>query len=507
VVVGGFIRNGQTPTPVSDRVYQLVNGVWQPLPSLNHGRAAAAAAVVGDKIVVMGGQANEQEVLPAEVFDGAHWHDAAPMHTSRDHLAAVADDHFVYAVGGRVLTANKNLASFERYDPTTDQWQQLPNLPTPRGGLGAAVVGSRLVALGGEGVASALGNVEAFDFTTATWASLPAMPTPRHGMAVLVLGNALYAIDGGAGAGHFNSTPTNETVQLSPVPAGGWTTLRAAPTARQQVASTVAFGKLWILGGLTSDATSTAAAEAYDPAVNQWEVGPSLPRALDHSMAVTYRGVPVVIGGFVRNGQTPTPVSDHVYQLVNGTWQALPSLNHARAAGAAAVVGDRIVVVGGQANEQLVSATEVFDGTHWHDVAPMPTPRDHLAAAADDHYVYAVGGRVLTANKNLAAVERYDPTANSWQTLPPLPAATGGLGATIVGNRLIALGGEGVAQALNNVQAFAFATNTWSNLAAMPTARHGMAVLGIGNAVYAIDGGAAAGHFNSTATSEMLAFS
>ena len=51
----------------------------------------------------------------------------------------------------------------------------------------------------------------------------------------------------------------------------------------------------------------------------------------------------------------------------------------------AAVVGDDIIVSGGQANHQLVKDTEMFDGTKWKEIAPLPTPRDHLAAVSDGH--------------------------------------------------------------------------------------------------------------------------
>ena len=46
-----------------------------------------------------------------------------------------------------------------------------------------------------------------------------------------------------------------------------------------------------------------------------------------------------------------------------------------RAAAAAAVVGDKIVVVGGQADGKLVPQTEVYeDGEGWTDVDEIPTP-------------------------------------------------------------------------------------------------------------------------------------
>ncbi len=124
------------------------------------------------------------------------------------------------------------------------------------------------------------------------------------------------------------------------------------------------------------------------------------------------------------------------------TWVDLPPLNEPRAAGAAAVVGDRIVVAGGQANGALVPTTEVFDGTKWTTVSDIPTPREHLAGVSDGTYFYAIGGRDLASDQNTAAVERFDPAAGTWTTLPAMPTPRGGLGAAFIDGRIVAVGGE-----------------------------------------------------------------
>ncbi len=116
--------------------------------------------------------------------------------------------------------------------------------------------------------------------------------------------------------------------------------------------------------------------------------------------AVTYQGDPVVIGGFVPGAELTSKQSDRVYVLHDDQWELLPPLNRARAAAAAAVVGNKIVVVGGQADGKLVRETEVFDGQRWTVAADIPTPREHLGAASDGRYLYAVGGRNLSADKN-----------------------------------------------------------------------------------------------------------
>ena len=216
---------------------------------------------------------------------------------------------------------------------------------------------------------------------------------------------------------------SHSTAAAPPPPKSGlWHALPSAPTARQQVGATVSNGKLWVLGGLTTVGTSTAKVEAYDPASRQWTSGPDLPLPLHHLMAVTYHNQLVVMGGWVPSGgDVEANVSKRVFALENDKWTELAPMLAPRAAGAAAVVGDDIVVSGGQANHQLVKDTEMFDGTKWTEIAPLPTPRDHLAAVSDGRYYYAIGGRMLSSDKNSGAFERYDPVANTWQALHNLP--------------------------------------------------------------------------------------
>ena len=142
-----------------------------------------------------------------------------------------------------------------------------------------------------------------------------------------------------------------------------WRRVHDIPTARQQMAAVAADGTVWVLGGLTDNA-ATAKVEGYDPAIDTWKSGPDLPLALHHEMAVNYNGVLVVLGGWSPVGPNLTGVtSDRVFALQQGSWVELPHLNRPRAAGAAAVVGNNLVVMGGQAGGQLVTTTEVFDGT------------------------------------------------------------------------------------------------------------------------------------------------
>ena len=135
-----------------------------------------------------------------------------------------------------------------------------------------------------------------------------------------------------------------------------------------------------------------------------------------------------------------------------GKWVDGPPLLHPRGAGGAAVVGNKIIVVGGHTGnpEQLVTQTEVYDGTRWSDAADIPVPGDHLAVTADSSYLYAVGGRKFSAGSNTDVVQRYDPKANRWTALTPAPQPVGGAGAAVVNGQLIVVGGENAHQRLRH---------------------------------------------------------
>jgi N-acetylneuraminic acid mutarotase len=184
VVIGGFMPDASqaSGSVTSNRVYRLSGNAWEPMPALNHARAAGAAAVVGNKIVVVGGRDSDgQLVHPSEVFDGSRWQDAAALPIPGDHLAGVSDGKYFYAIGGRKIDPGLTSAALQRFDPGTGHWTQLPKMPTPRGGLGAALVDGRIYAVGGEGANTVLNDVEAYDIRAGTWnAGYARLKTPRQ---------------------------------------------------------------------------------------------------------------------------------------------------------------------------------------------------------------------------------------------------------------------------------------------------------------------------------------
>jgi non-specific serine/threonine protein kinase len=287
------------------------------------------------------------------------------------------------------------------------------------------------------------------------------------------------------------------TTTTTPVPAA-WHARAAAPTSRQEVASAVLDGRVWVIGGITT-AGASAVVESYDPAADKWYPGPALPLALHHSAATVYRGEIVVAGGFVADpGDLYARASDRVLALRNGAWTDLPRLRRPRGAAAAAVVGNALVVAGGRDSAALIGPTEVFDGAAWRDGAALPTRRDHLSAVSDGRSVYTVGGRFLSPGAISAAFERYDPTTDVWERLPAMTTARAGQGAALVGGRVVVAGGEDPSRVYGEVEAYDIAREAWSALPSLPTPRHGLALERVGSQLLALVGGTSSGVAPST---------
>jgi serine/threonine protein kinase/N-acetylneuraminic acid mutarotase len=504
VVIGGWRTEGTDAKVATDRVWRVVNSRWTELPPLLQPRAAAAAAVVGDRIIVTGGVDSDGTLLnTTEIFDGTSWKLGAPVPTPRQMLGAASDGKLVYIVGG--TNGTSDLATVEAYDPAADKWTSMPQLPEPRSDFGVAVTDARLVAVGGTSAGQVLKSVAALDLTTATWANLPDMGTARRGSAVAAVGKTVYAIGGSTGVGDGQITSSAEALKLAPrkpQPAAEWRSLPDAPTARLMMAWTVLDGKIWIAGGIRHGETLQTV-ESYDARTGAWQPQPPLPIPLHHATAATYRGELVVIGGA---SETIADASNKVFAFRDRKWTELPTLQHARAAAAAAVVDDKLVVVGGQNDKQLVAQTEVFDGQSWTQAADLPTPREHLAAVSDGVYVYTVGGRLLTADENSAAFERFDPESGKWEKLADMPTPRGSYGAAFIDGRIVAVGGEESTRVLATVEMYDISNQKWSTQAPIGTPRHGQVVAAVDSTVYCIGGADRPSHEGPIATVEALDF-
>jgi len=223
VTVAGkiYLLGGLTswPTPDVGTVFIYdpdTNTVSQgtPMPATRQ-RGAGGVGVYDGKIYYAGGLHNGLAVNWFDVYDPVTdtWTQLPDMPTARDHFQASVLDGRFWAIGGRNVQPNETTAVNEAFDFGTGQWVTgFAPLPTPRGGFASAVLDGEIVIIGGEGYGQAWPTVDAYDPATDTWRSLAPMPNPRHGIQGAVCNGGIYIAGGADDQGGGHSTNVHDAL-------------------------------------------------------------------------------------------------------------------------------------------------------------------------------------------------------------------------------------------------------------------------------------------------------
>jgi N-acetylneuraminic acid mutarotase len=253
--------------------------------------------------------------------------------------------------------------------------------------------------------------------------------------------------------------------------------LAPLPTPRQEVGVAELDGLLYVVGGINQSVQAVNTVERFNLATGLWEPVPDLPapEPVHHVGCVATGGFLYVVGGLRQNFTGVSTVFR--YDPGAGMWFPLADLPTARGAMGLAVVGGRIYAAGGVPSARS-NDFAVYDPSlnQWTPLPPMPTGRDHLAAAVHDGLFYAISGR--RSGVLQAALEVYDPLANMWQPLAPIPTPRAGIAAATANGRIYVFGGEGnrarPSGVFDDVEEYDPLANSWRALAPMPLPRHGI---------------------------------
>jgi hypothetical protein len=289
----------------------------------------------------------------------------------------------------------------------------------------------------------------------------------------------------------------------SPVVPGPWSTVAAAPLALTEVAVTAHDGRIWVAGGLRADGTASDAVLVFDPASRSWTSGPRLPQAVHHSALVSVPGGLLLIGGYV--GDAMNVATAAVRRLDDGAsaWTDGTPLPDARAAGAAAFDGARVVYAGGVKPGGIANEVFAQGPTVWERIGRLPVAREHLAATTDGAgRTFVLGGRVGGLDRNLAMVDLVE--GGTVTTIGQLPTPRGGVGAFFWPSLGACLAGGESSGGTNPQVECIDARGTPSRLPDLGAARHGVGAAVVDGTAYVVLGGRKPGLFTSD-LSESLA--
>lgn len=281
----------------------------------------------------------------------------------------------------------------------------------------------------------------------------PELPRGITSFGSAVGGDFLYVYGGHFGRAHHYSTEgqSGEFLRLNLREPRGWETLPGGPK-RTGLAMVAHGGKLYRIGGF--EATNADEEEqrlfsrpdfaCFDPANGQWEDLPPLPEGRSSHAAAVVGDRLYVVGGWELRGQEATAWHETAWTADLSArplrWEAVPAPPFRRRALAAAAWQGKLYCLGGmQQKGGPTTAVGVFDpqtGTWSEGPSLLGSPMDGFGAAA-----HAVG-ESLFASTMSGAVQRLAEGQGPWQFVGQLdqPRFFHGLLPWNTG-RLVAVGG------------------------------------------------------------------
>ena len=318
-------------------------------------------------------------------------------------------------------------------------------------------------------VAAVLAGVLPAAATNGTvWTTLPSLATARDFLGSATApcppaqtGTCVYVMGGrdSLGDAETPSTVTGRTESYNRI-TNAWSTVRPMPTPRWGFGAASApcppgqTGTcVYTIGGFTSFALvgedlPVATVESYNPVTNTWSTVAALPAPR----------------GFLAAAAAPCPTGQS---------------------------GTCVYAMGGNDGDNVVNTAYAYNPVTngWTQVAPLPTPRHAFAAAAatcppgqSGTCVYAMGGLDSDVTV-LSSVRSYNPVTNGWTQVAPLPTARYLLAAAAApcppgqtGTCVYAVGGRGTTfNVQGEVESFNAVGDTWTTLPSLPTPRSHLA--------------------------------
>jgi N-acetylneuraminic acid mutarotase len=211
-----FVIGGDPVLPNND-LYLPGEDKWEVLAPLTLPRQHIDCGRIGNKIYVVGGLVRDvnppedsEQKIPKKVTDTVEiydidknkWEMGKPLHDACQGVQVAAVDGKLYVIGG-VYVRNEEVAlssEFMKYDPESDSWESLPDLPVPILAPGIAVIKGKIFVIGGSaienGAQSASDKVYVYDVDKNRWGMASPLPKGIQFPGVAFIDNRIYVIGG-----------------------------------------------------------------------------------------------------------------------------------------------------------------------------------------------------------------------------------------------------------------------------------------------------------------------
>ena len=261
-------RKADMPTARSDVSTSVVDG-----------KIYAIGGTEEKKIQVHGGHGWQIKELPTvEMYDPTTdtWIQKTDMPTARSTRTCVVNGK-IYAIGGMApnnLRQNKpwRLDTVEVYDPATDTWAKMKKMNHARSGPAISVVDGKIYVMGGTGWPQIpfhpgpfLSSIEAYNPKTNQWREIGEMPAAKSSHTASVVNGKIYVM-GGFFRGAGRDFRYFSTIDIYHPETGRWTQKSKMPVGKSGHTAEVVKGKIYVFGGrIEGEMKTSVTVEVYDP--------------------------------------------------------------------------------------------------------------------------------------------------------------------------------------------------------------------------------------------------
>lgn len=274
-------------------------------------------------------------------------------------------------------------------------------------------------------------------------------PTARHENAFAEVDGKFYLI-GGRG---------NKPVDIYDPQTNTWTEGQTPPLEMHHFQAMPYQGKIYVMGAFTGgypDETPIPNIYIYDPEADAWEEGAEIPEDRRRGAA----GVVVRDDKFyLVNGIQRGHLGDYTnwldeYDPATGSWKVLADSPNKRDHFQAVLVGDKLYAAGGrtssaatdQTMELTVPEVDIYDfatDTWTTSEQPIPTERAGTSAVVLGEDVVIIGGESVAHEVAHNEVEIFNTNTQQWDSLPDLETGRHGTQAFVYNDKIYIAAGSG----------------------------------------------------------------
>jgi N-acetylneuraminic acid mutarotase len=274
-----------------------------------------------------------------------------------------------------------------------------------------------------------------------TWKRKADIPTARGGQSSSVVDGKIYVIGG-------NTSEPNPQLVMSvevydPI-TDSWTQKADIPTGRTLLSTSVVDGKIYVIGGTTRDYVGRSTLEVYDPATDTWTRKADMPTPRAALSASAVNGKIYVMGGARNLNYLVGLPTVEEYDPATDIWTRKADMPTPKFALCTSVVDGQIYTIGGgtysSPGREIVEAYDPATDT-WTRKANMPTARRNFSTCVIGGKIYAIGGWVRSSLYAFTTVEQYDPVMDAWTIETDLPVPRAFLSANAIDGKIYAIGG------------------------------------------------------------------